>query len=61
MWEFYLAGSEASFRVSGNMVFQIQIAKRQNVVPRTRGYIEAREQVLRRRESAEAIPRRQSA
>ncbi len=59
MWDFYLAGSEASFRVSGNMVFQIQIAKRQDVVPRTRGYIEAREQVLRRSESP--IPRRQSA
>ena len=61
MWEFYLAGSEASFRVSGNMVFQIQIAKRQDIVPRTREYIAAREQVLRRSESQEAIPRRQSA
>jgi cyclopropane-fatty-acyl-phospholipid synthase len=61
MWDFYLAGSEASFRVSGNMVFQIQIAKRQDVVPRTRGYIEAREQVLRRSETPTAIPRRQSA
>ena len=33
MWEFYLAGSETSFRVDGHMVFQIQIAKRQDVVP----------------------------
>jgi cyclopropane-fatty-acyl-phospholipid synthase len=61
MWDFYLAGSEASFRVSGNMVFQIQIAKRQDVVPRTRGYIGTREDALRRQESPAAIPRRQSA
>jgi cyclopropane-fatty-acyl-phospholipid synthase len=61
MWDFYLAGSEASFRVSGNMVFQIQIAKRQDVVPRTRGYIATREEALRRQESPAAIPRRQSA
>ena len=39
MWEFYLAGSEISFRVDGNMVFQIQLAKRQDVVPLTRDYV----------------------
>ena len=39
MWEFYLAGSETSFRVDGNMVFQLQLAKRQEVVPLTRDYI----------------------
>jgi cyclopropane-fatty-acyl-phospholipid synthase len=61
MWDFYLAGSEASFRVGGNMVFQIQIAKRQDVVPRTRLYIAEREDELRRRETPAAIPRRQSA
>jgi len=61
MWDFYLAGSEASFRVSGNMIFQIQIAKRQDVVPRTRDYIGPREEALRRQESPAAIPRRQSA
>ena len=31
MWEFYLVGSEISFRVYGHMVFQIQLAKRQDV------------------------------
>ena len=36
MWEFYLAGSEVSFRVDANMVFQIQLAKKQDVVPATR-------------------------
>jgi cyclopropane-fatty-acyl-phospholipid synthase len=61
MWEFYLAGSETSFRVDGHMVFQIQITKRQDVVPRTRAYIAEREAQLRRREGGAQIPRRVSA
>ena len=52
MWEFYLAGSETAFRVDGHMVFQIQLAKRQDVVPRTRDYIGEREARLREREAA---------
>jgi cyclopropane-fatty-acyl-phospholipid synthase len=52
MWEFYLAGSETSFRVDGHMVFQIQLAKRQNVVPLTRDYIGEAEARLRQRENA---------
>jgi cyclopropane-fatty-acyl-phospholipid synthase len=51
MWEFYLAGSETSFRVDGNMVFQLQLAKRQEVVPLTRDYMGEREAELRRREA----------
>src|SRR5208282_4094694 len=47
MWEFYLAGSETSFRVDGHMVFQIQLARRQSVLPLTRGYIAEREEALR--------------
>ena len=39
MWEFYLAGSEASFRYQGLVVFQIQLAHRQTAVPLTRDYI----------------------
>ncbi len=39
MWEFYLAGSEASFRYMDNVVFQIQIAKKQDSAPLTRDYI----------------------
>jgi cyclopropane-fatty-acyl-phospholipid synthase len=39
MWEFYLAGSEMTFRKQDTMVFQIQISKRQGVVPITRDYI----------------------
>jgi cyclopropane-fatty-acyl-phospholipid synthase len=40
MFEFYLAGSEASFRVGASVVFQIQLAKRADAVPRTRDYLE---------------------
>jgi cyclopropane-fatty-acyl-phospholipid synthase len=54
MWEFYLAGSEVAFRVYGHMVFQIQLAKRQDVVPRTRDYIGEREAQLRKREGKQS-------
>jgi cyclopropane-fatty-acyl-phospholipid synthase len=39
MWEFYLAGSEASFRWQDLMVFQLQIAKRNDTLPVTRDYM----------------------
>ena len=39
MWEFYLAASEAGFRVQDLMVFQIQLAKRVDAVPITRDYM----------------------
>ena len=39
MWEFYLAASEMAFRAADMMVFQIQLTKRQGVVPMTRDYI----------------------
>jgi cyclopropane-fatty-acyl-phospholipid synthase len=47
MWEFYLAASEMSFREQNLMVFQIQLTKRQDVVPTTRDYIMQEEQRLR--------------
>ncbi|MDR3467930.1 MAG: cyclopropane-fatty-acyl-phospholipid synthase [Xanthobacteraceae bacterium] len=47
MWEFYLASSEMSFRKQNVMVFQLQITKRQNVVPMTRDYIPREEARLR--------------
>ncbi|MGO4872951.1 MAG: class I SAM-dependent methyltransferase [Roseiarcus sp.] len=56
MWEFYLAGSEVSFRIYGHMVFQIQLTRRQDVVPRTRDYIGEREAQLRKREGAQRAP-----
>ena len=39
MWEFYLVGCEISFRQLGQMVFQMQLAKRQDAVPLIRDYI----------------------
>ena len=47
MWEFYLASSEMSFRKQDLMNFQIQLAKRQDVVPMTRDYITHEEAKLR--------------
>ncbi|MEZ5810988.1 MAG: cyclopropane-fatty-acyl-phospholipid synthase family protein [Rhizobiaceae bacterium] len=46
MWEFYLAGSEASFRWDDLMVFQIQLAHRRDAVPLTRDYIGETEKQL---------------
>jgi cyclopropane-fatty-acyl-phospholipid synthase len=39
MWEFYLAGAEIAFRRQGQVVFQIQLARRIDAVPLTRDYI----------------------
>ncbi len=50
MWELYLAGSEMAFREEGMMVFQIQLAKHQGVVPITRDYIAHYETRLRAKE-----------
>ena len=47
MWEFYLACSEMSFRKQNMMNFQIQLTKRQGVVPMTRDYIAHEEARLR--------------
>jgi cyclopropane-fatty-acyl-phospholipid synthase len=47
MWEFYLAASEMSFRKQNMMNFQIQLTKRQGVVPITRDYIGREETRLR--------------
>ncbi|MDQ2802001.1 MAG: cyclopropane-fatty-acyl-phospholipid synthase family protein [Pseudomonadota bacterium] len=44
MFEFYLAGAELSFRRAGKIVFQIQLARRQDAVPLARDYITAAEQ-----------------
>jgi len=46
MWEFYLAGAETAFRHQGQMVFQMQMAKRFQNVPRTRNYIAETERGL---------------
>jgi len=58
MWEFYLAAAEMAFREQAMMVFQIQLAKRQDVVPMTRDYIAREESRLRTMESGQRPPLR---
>jgi len=58
MWEFYLAASEMSFREQNMMVMQIQLTKRQGVVPITRDYIGREERRLATVESERRPPLR---
>jgi cyclopropane-fatty-acyl-phospholipid synthase len=58
MWEFYLAASEMSFREQNLMVMQLQLTKRQGVVPITRDYIPREEARLRGLESGSRPPLR---
>jgi cyclopropane-fatty-acyl-phospholipid synthase len=48
MWNFYLAGSEASFRNGGMMVFQLQLVHDRDALPLTRDYMHEAEEALRR-------------
>ena len=41
LWRFYLVTSELAFRHFGHVVFQIQLAKKQDAAPLTRGYLNA--------------------
>ena len=58
MWELYLAASEMAFREQAMMVMQIQLAKRQGVVPTTRDYITREEVRLRALEGGQRPPLR---
>jgi cyclopropane-fatty-acyl-phospholipid synthase len=58
MWEFYLAASEMAFREQAMMNFQLQLTKRQEVVPMTRDYIAREEQRLRTVEARRRPPLR---
>jgi cyclopropane-fatty-acyl-phospholipid synthase len=58
MWEFYLAASEMTFREQNMMVMQLQLTKRQGVVPITRDYITREEARLRGLESGSRPPLR---
>jgi cyclopropane-fatty-acyl-phospholipid synthase len=58
MWEFYLAASEVAFREQAMMVMQIQLTKRQDVVPITRDYIAREEAHLRALERGQRLPLR---
>ncbi len=57
MWEFYLVGSELSFRHGFNIVFQMQLAHDVATVPLTRDYIAESE----RNQAAAASPRLRAA
>ncbi|MHC0053411.1 class I SAM-dependent methyltransferase [Actibacterium sp. D379-3] len=41
MWRYYLVGSELSFRLHHQVVFQFQLSRRQDAVPLTRDYLYA--------------------
>ena len=47
MWEFYLAGAEMAFRHDGQVVFQVQLAKKVGVLPLTRDYMLEDERTMR--------------
>jgi cyclopropane-fatty-acyl-phospholipid synthase len=47
MWEYYLTASEAAFLYGDHLVFQLQLSKKRDAVPLTRGYIENHEQLIR--------------
>ncbi len=53
MWECYLAMSESAFRWQDAVVFQLQLARRNDVVPLTRDYIAEREAALKQAEGME--------
>jgi cyclopropane-fatty-acyl-phospholipid synthase len=55
MWEFYLAISEASFRLGITVIFQIQLVKKVDALPLTRDYIGETEKNLEKNEKA-AVP-----
>ncbi|RYB07136.1 SAM-dependent methyltransferase [Lichenibacterium ramalinae] len=52
MWEFYLVGSEISFRHFGFMVFQVQLARAVDAAPPTRDYLYEAEVDMRARAAA---------
>jgi len=47
MWEFYLVGSEMAFRYGGEVVFQVQLAKKVETLPITRDYMIESERTMR--------------
>jgi cyclopropane-fatty-acyl-phospholipid synthase len=58
MWEFYLAAAEMAFREQAMMVFQLQLTKRQGLVPMTRDYILRETERLRMLEGRQRPPLR---
>ena len=56
MWEFYLVASEMAFRHRDLMIFQVQLARRQEAVPLTRDYVGPAEERLRLAEGGQRTP-----
>jgi cyclopropane-fatty-acyl-phospholipid synthase len=56
MFEFYLSGSEMSFRVGKHIVFQMQITRDQTAAPLTRDYITETERAAAARQMVPASP-----
>ena len=61
MWEFYLAGSEMAFRHEGQVVYQIQLAKRIGSLPLVRDYMMDRERTMTFAENSKQPRERQAA
>ena len=57
MWEFYLSAAEATMRVGGQMVFQIQLSRRIEAAPVTRDYMIDWERAHRRRDDIPDRPK----
>ena len=55
MWDFYLVGSEISFRYFGFMVFQVQLSKSVDAVPLTRDYLFDAEKGIRARAADDCV------
>lgn len=53
MWDFYLSAAEVAFRLEGEHVCQLQVARRHDAVPVTRDYIADAERRLRALEPRE--------
>jgi cyclopropane-fatty-acyl-phospholipid synthase len=51
MWEYYLVMSEVAFRIEGECVFHVQLARRHDSVPLTRQYIAEAENALRAKDA----------
>lgn len=60
MWEFYLAGAEMAFRHWGQVVFQVQLARKQDAVPLTRSYLERWENDIQSAEPRLMVEERQT-
>ncbi|CDX24141.1 Cyclopropane-fatty-acyl-phospholipid synthase [Mesorhizobium sp. ORS 3359] len=56
MWEFYLAASEAAFRWQDLVIFQFQLAKKNDTLPVTRDYMAKCEKALELRDHGHPEP-----